>query len=378
MVLIFSYIMGFCMNVNSLPLSSHHLMNSLLNYSRSDYVDYDDALFKQTRLVGNVWPLVLAAGDGTRLQGLLKETYGFSIPKQYCSLYGRSSLLEETLDRATKFASGENVCTVVASQHRHWWQSPLSSVAEDNVFVQPENRGTANGILWPLLHIIQRDAEARVVLLPSDHHIEDEPLLVDSIRQALTQIEVHSDAVHLLGIEPDSPDTELGYIIAGHDDGHVSYTVNRFVEKPSIIQAKELLRTGALWNAFIIVAKARALVDLFLARVPEVVNDMNHLVPASLRGQLSRSALDELYARLPNIDFSKHILQGQESQLRVLAVPSCGWSDLGTPRRVMSVLQRDSKAYRSTMKELETTPYACLSVASRLVGGSFGAGVYAD
>lgn len=370
--------MGSYMSLTSLQLSSNNLMNSLLNYVRGD-CSYDGNIsLKDKNIVGNVWPLVLAAGDGTRLQGLLKETYGFSVPKQYCSLYGRSSLLEETLERAGKIASDDHLCTVVASQHRQWWKLPLSTVAKDNIFVQPENRGTANGILWPLLHIIQRDPDARIVLLPSDHHIEDEPLLVDSIRQAIAQLDVHPDAVHLLGIEPDSPDAELGYIISGQEDGHLSYKVTRFVEKPSLMQAKELVRTGALWNAFIIVANARTLLDLFTVRVPQVVARMNRLVHSSLLGQLDNELLDNLYAHLPNIDFSKHILQGQEDQLRVIAVPSCGWSDLGTPRRVMSVLQRGSDSYRSSHKELETTPYACLSVASRCAGGGFGAGVYVD
>jgi mannose-1-phosphate guanylyltransferase len=338
----------------------------------------DGALFNKKSMTGNVWSLVLAAGDGTRLQGLLKETYGFSVPKQYCSLYGRSSLLEETLERAARIVPDDRLCTVVASQHRQWWQLPLSTTAKDNVFVQPENRGTANGILWPLLHIIKREPEARIVLLPSDHHIEDEPLLVDSIRQAISQLDVHPEAVHLLGIEPDSPDAELGYIISGQEDGHQSYKVNRFVEKPSLIQAKELVRTGALWNAFIIVANARALLDLFAARVPQVVAEMKSLISSSLHSQSANDSLDNLYAHLPTIDFSKHILQGQEDRLRVVAVPSCGWSDLGTPRRVMSVLQRGSHSYRTSYKELETTPYACLSVASRFAGGTFGMGMYAD
>ena len=366
------------MSVNPLPLSSNSLMNSLLGYARESHLTADAALFNNDSLSSNVWSLVLAAGDGTRLQGLLKETYGFAVPKQYCSLYGRSSLLEETLARAAKIAPDDHLCTVVASQHRQWWQLPLSTVAKDNVFVQPENRGTANGILWPLLHIIQRDPEARIVLLPSDHHIEDEPLLVDSIRQAINQLEVHPGAVHLLGIEPDSPDAELGYIISGQEEGHLSYKVNRFVEKPSLMQAKELVRTGALWNAFIIVANARTLLDLFAARVPQVVAEMSALVSSSLHGKLDSALLDELYAHLPNIDFSKHILQGQEEQLRVVAVPSCGWSDLGTPRRVMSVLQRGAVSYRFGQQELETTPYASLSIASRFAGGAFGAEVYAD
>jgi hypothetical protein len=40
------------------------------------------------------------------------------------------------------------------------------------------------------------------------------------------------------------------------------------------------------------------------------------------------------------MDFSRDVLEGQESLLRVLTVPACGWSDLGTPRRVAETLTR--------------------------------------
>jgi hypothetical protein len=33
-------------------------------------------------------------------------------------------------------------------------------------------------------------------------------------------------------------------------------------------------------------------------------------------------------------------LQGNEDALQVLRVPACGWTDLGTPRRVRALLQR--------------------------------------
>ena len=47
----------------------------------------------------------------------------------------------------------------------------------------------------------------------------------------------------------------------------------------------------------------------------------------------------DLYRDLPDVDFSRHILQGAESVLRVLQVPRCGWSNLGTPKRLAETLQ---------------------------------------
>jgi len=319
---------------------------------------------------GHTWALVLAAGEGSRLQGLVRETYGLAIPKQFCSLFGGKSLLETALLRGAKLAHEEHVCTVVAEQHRHFWRPPLSTLGDDNIIVQPFNRGTANGVLYPLLRILQRDPEASVVLLPSDHHVEDEALFNDSIRQALLRLDEHPEHVHLLGIEPNSPDGELGYIVPGEDTGRSSLKVLQFVEKPSVDQARDLIKEGGLWNAFIVVAKARALLDLFNRRLPEIVIEMKAIVEYSLRSARSSSVLSQLYARLPTVDFSRHVLQGQEERLRVVPVPECGWSDLSTPKSLMAVLRRSSGMHQSVMSSLGYSKQACLSVAARQTLGS--------
>jgi mannose-1-phosphate guanylyltransferase len=118
----------------------------------------------------NNWVVVLAAGDGNRLRSVATNGTGDAVPKQFCSLRGGPSLLLETLERAEPVAARDCICVVVASQHRRWRESMLSRTPTVNVIVQPMNRGTANGILLPLLHIEARDPDARIV--------RDEPILV--------------------------------------------------------------------------------------------------------------------------------------------------------------------------------------------------------
>src|SRR5260221_7273806 len=125
----------------------------------------------------NVWALILAAGEGSRLRGLTTIPGGLSVPKQFCSLQGGPSLLEETLWRAESVTQRRRMVTVVAAQHRRWWEAPLWSAEPENVIVQPENKGTAPGLLLPLLHIVRRDPNATVVVLPSDHFVRQEDVL---------------------------------------------------------------------------------------------------------------------------------------------------------------------------------------------------------
>jgi mannose-1-phosphate guanylyltransferase len=288
----------------------------------------------------NTWALVLAAGEGSRLRALTTAPSGTTVPKQFCSLYQGPSLLQEALRRAHTVAEERHTCAIVAAQHRLWWEGALCSLPAGNVIVQPQNRGTANGILLPLLHIISRDPAARIVLLPSDHHVRQERLLTSSLREALEQLDSRFDETLLLGIEPDEADPELGYIVPGATDGRGALTVVRFVEKPSAGIARELIRAGGLWNAFIVVSTAQALLTLFRQRVPEIVGAMRGAVQRDRAAGSGGTAISELYERLPVLDFSRDIVVGQESDLRVLPVPQCGWSDLGTPKRVAEALRR--------------------------------------
>lgn len=289
---------------------------------------------------GRTWTLVLAAGEGTRLQRLTTTASGVAIPKQFCSLYGGLSLLHEALRRADGISARERICTVVARHHRQWWESALGSMPEDNVIVQPENRGTGNGILLPLLHILERDPEARIILLPSDHHVRDEHILLGSLRQAVSELETHDSAVILLGLKPEEADPELGYIVPGARTGTRLRAVERFVEKPAPAMARTLIADGALWNAFILAARARSLLALFMKRHASIVAEMRAVVAQDAGHPTEPRAASRLYDSLPNIDFSRHVAQGSEPALRLLAVPPCGWSDLGTPARVAQTLRR--------------------------------------
>jgi mannose-1-phosphate guanylyltransferase len=312
----------------------------------------------------NHWALVLAAGDGRRLQGLTQTAAGTVVPKQFCSLNGGLSFLEETVQRAQSVASRERICAVVASGHVRHWSQLLESMPLSNIIMQPRNRGTAIGILLPLLHIMQRDPGARILLLPSDHHIRSEARMEAALQAAMTPGRGGEAApVVLLGIEPDRADPELGYIVPQRNGGSNFHGVSRFVEKPSLPEARELIRQGALWNAFIIAADAAALLRLFERRCPDVVAKMRRLIQLSPQDSGASESLAELYDELPDLDFSRGILQGQEQHLRVLAVPECGWSDLGTPERVAAALRE--LEYFTTVRTPIVKSRAAVNLAAR-------------
>jgi mannose-1-phosphate guanylyltransferase len=289
---------------------------------------------------GHNWALVLAAGEGTRLQALTMTASGVAVPKQFCSLGGGASLLQDALGRAHVIAPPERTCAVVAEHHRRWWQSLPLDVPPENLIVQPRNRGTASGILLPLLHIVHRDPEASVLVLPSDHYVRNETVLASSLRRAMQELTTEREHLVLLGITPEDTDPELGYIVAAGADVSAIRAVDQFVEKPSVGTARSLIARGGIWNSFIFAATGRALLRAFEARCPDLVADMQRVITSAADPATRRAGLAELYESLPELDFSRDILQRSPSLLRVLTVPACGWSDLGTPRRVGAAVDR--------------------------------------
>lgn len=320
----------------------------------------------------NTWTLVLAAGEGTRLRSLTTSPSGTAIPKQFCSLFEGPSLLHEALKRAHAVSDEAHICAIVAEQHRHWWRGALGALPPANIIVQPENRGTANGILLPLLHILAREPGAQIVLLPSDHHVRQEPVLASALRRAVEQLEWRTDETLLLGIEPQEADPELGYILPGASDGRGALTVARFIEKPPAAQARELIRSGGLWNAFIVASSAPGLLALFRRRIPEIVERMQAAIQHDREAGAEGRAVTELYRHLPVIDFSRDIVPGQESALRAVPVPFCGWSDLGTPKRVAEAVRAAPRPAASAWSGVGIAQLSLAAQHSRLLVGHGG------
>jgi mannose-1-phosphate guanylyltransferase len=254
---------------------------------------------------------------------------GIPAPKQYCRLGGDRSLLARALERAERLTAPDRILTVVARDHCHWWVPALRAYPRDNILVQSRSRGTAVGILLALLHLLGRDPDPTVAILPSDHFVEDEDVLDQVFRTSFAALARHADSVVVLGVHPDHPDEGYGWIQPAAAQGEEAAPVAFFVEKPPRQLATELMRRGALWNSFMIVGGGHRLLDLFRLAQADL---LQAFVPAE--GRFEAERVDRLYEKLPHRDFSRDVLERLPGRLRVVRVPACGWTDLGTPARL--------------------------------------------
>jgi mannose-1-phosphate guanylyltransferase len=291
----------------------------------------------EVRQLKDTWAVVLAGGEGSRLRDITTTREGVVIPKQYCSLQRSSCLLQDALMRARAVAMPSHVCTVVASQHRQWWTSAVRALNESNVFVQPQNKGTAFGLLFALLTLEIRNPQARVIVLPADHYFRDEEPVTRALRMAANLACENNSSIYLLGADPEGPDPELGYILPEERTVDKPASIAGFTEKPDGAFARELISLGALWNLFILAGSVSALLQLFADEHASTVAGMRVALKSSAAGQYQ--SLEEFYDTLEPVDFSRDVLEVQSHRLQVLRVQQCGWTDLGTPKRVAATVR---------------------------------------
>jgi mannose-1-phosphate guanylyltransferase len=287
--------------------------------------------------LAHLWGIVLAGGEGRRLQSFVRACFGCERPKQFCAFLDGCSMLQHTLKRAEHLIPPTRLLTIVTQAHLPHALAELRDQPAETMIVQPLNRETGPGILLPLLHVLRRDPEAVVVLLPSDHFIPEEGRFMASVAHAAMFVAAHPEFPVLLGVEPSGPEIEYGWIETGEliEDvqGEAVHRVRRFWEKPTCIQANTLYLHGWLWNTMVLVAQATVLLGLFQRFTPGLVCAFQRIQRA-LGLPYESEVLQEVYAQLPAINFSQAILTQCPQRLGVLRVQDIYWSDWGDPTRI--------------------------------------------
>ena len=284
--------------------------------------------------------IVLAGGDGTRLRELTRQIAGDDRPKQFCPLLGEKTLLGETRGRVALAVPPSRTFFSVTASHARYYAPLLADVRSRQVVAQPVNRGTAPAILYALLRVAAVTPSAPVAIFPSDHHVSDDEDFMAHVHAAFDLVDARPDLVTLLGITPDRPETEYGWIepaqpIVG-PRGRPFYGVRRFWEKPASELAQALLADGCLWNSFVMVGLGatllglieRTLRDLFSAFLP---------VRRWMGTPMEAAVADAVYRTFPASDFSRGVLGAIAPRLAVLPVRGVAWSDLGRPERVLAI-----------------------------------------
>jgi mannose-1-phosphate guanylyltransferase len=291
----------------------------------------------------NFSAVILAGGDGVRLSSYTREVYGYHLPKQFCPLFEGETLLEQTMRRVSILGPPSQTLTVLNRAHRKFYSPILTGTAASNLLIQPDNRGTAPAILCALLRLVEAGRTGPVAIFPSDHYVSDDSAFMTHVATAVRAVNRSPQLTVLLGIAPDGPETEYGWIEPGSPlalphvgIGKIS-RIRRFMEKPSPDVARELYDRNYLWNSFVLIANPATLLSLIARALPELQRAFSGVQPF-FGGPVENEILQTIYPQLSSADFSASVLANFPTEFSVLPVNGVNWSDLGDPKRMVAAI----------------------------------------
>jgi len=272
----------------------------------------------------NNYVAIMAGGIGSRFWPASRVNR----PKQFLDIMGTGkSLIQQTCDRFLTLCPKENIFIVTNSIYKDLVKEHLPYITDNQILCEPSRNNTAPCVAYTALKLAALNADANLVVAPSDHIILKEKAFIKSLEQGLEFTAKH-DALLTLGISPTRPDTGYGYI--KYEDAHEDniHKVERFTEKPDFDTAKSFVTSGSyLWNAGIFVWRVKSLLEAFQKNAPEIYDI---LVEGNeyYNTDKEQAFIDEAYPTTPSISIDYAIM---EKANNVYTIPSeFGWSDLGT------------------------------------------------
>jgi mannose-1-phosphate guanylyltransferase len=274
------------------------------------------------------YAVVVAGGSGTRLWPLSRK----NLPKQMQSLMGDQTLIAETIERIGAVVPIENVFVSTTANYAGMVHDLVPQIPVDNIIVEPVARGTAAAFALFAHTLHQRDPDAVVFSLASDHNITEVELFQETLRRCYEFIEMHRDHIAIVGIQPTRADSSLGYIKIRHGV-HIgdssALAAEKFVEKPSRQVAKRYLASGEYyWNAAYYCFAAATLLDAY--------EDGDARLVRAIRRYVDTQALAD-YEAAPQKVHEIEVIDSGKFPLAVIPADFT-WSDIGNWRTLHRVL----------------------------------------
>lgn len=299
--------------------------------------------------------VVVAGGSGTRLWPLSRE----ELPKQMQKVVNDSTLIENTIDRIATVVDYDHIFVSTTKNYGDKIAQLLPKLPSENIIVEPVKRGTTAAFAYFSETICQRDPEAVIFSMASDHSVPDPEPFRQTMHDSFLQVAQSPESIALVGVVPNQPDTGLGYIKV---DKKISqqpeiYSVEKFIEKPSLSVAQKYVDSGEYyWNAAYYCFRASTLIKAYEEADPDI---MKYVRLFRQTGEASD------FMNVPEKSHEIDIINAQRFPL-VLVPGSFSWSDIGNWGSLYDLLAEGSdgkKTVSNGARHLDIDSENCLVMA---------------
>jgi len=293
-------------------------------------------------MAGKIIPVIMCGGAGTRLWPVSRE----SMPKQFVPIIGEDSTFQQVIARVSDPELFSRPIVVTSAEFRFVVAEQLrdGSVGAD-IVLEPVRRDSGPAVAVSALLAFERDAEALVLVLASDHVVRKLDEFRATCRCAAAV--AAQGRIVTFGIRATCAATNYGYIRPGKRLNDASaHEVEAFVEKPDAATAARYVADHYFWNS-----------GNFLFHAATMWQEIEHFEP--LMAQAAKAAVagatrDLDFLRLAPEDFARAPKKSidyavMERTRRAAVVPAdLGWSDIGSWSTVWDILGHDAAGNASS------------------------------
>jgi len=269
----------------------------------------------------------MAGGSGTRFWPRSRVVK----PKQYLSLFGDLSLIQESVQRFANFIPEDCIYVVSAKSQQEVLESQTTNLPKGNMIYEPVGKNTLPAIGLAALFIAAKDPDGILIVSPSDHLIQNDELFQQCIESAAL-IADQKDGIVTIGISPKYPATGYGYVQTAKEieigQSIKSFAVTQFVEKPNVEVATGYLKNGGFfWNSGIFIFKVSVFLDSVQKYAPELYADLMR-IKEHIGVETYEEAVDWIYREVKSISIDYGILEKASNVFLVQG--DFVWNDLGS------------------------------------------------
>ena len=279
-------------------------------------------------------PVILCGGAGTRLW----EDKKHHQPKQFID-FGGWNLMEKTLERIKNPIFDHPIISTnnkYLSQVRKSLKN--SKIKKFKIVLEPAKKNTAPAILSSAL-IKDIPLKQSLMYFAADHLIEKTSIFNRSIKNNVKNLDDKN--IFIFGIKPTNPSSEYGYFLTKKIKN--INKVSKFIEKPNILKAKQVIKKKGYWNSGMFFLRKDSIINNFKKYQPKTYKSCLLSVNKSKYKNNTYYLNKSAFIKSVEKSFDYAILEKSKNINAIkLDIP---WSDLGSWKEISKIFNKNKSKY---------------------------------